>query len=63
MVDPCKAKGTILLRNYRKMTISWSFFYNSFVKFYVETFGSRNMTLLCPNLCYNEVLCNGNALN
>ena len=25
-------KGTILQRNYRKMTIFWSFSYNSFVK-------------------------------
>ena len=25
--------GSILQRNYRKMTISWSFSYNSFVKF------------------------------
>ena len=30
---PCY-KGTILQRNYRKMTIKWSFSYNSFVKFY-----------------------------
>ena len=27
-------KGTILQRNYRKMTIKWSFSYNSFVKFH-----------------------------
>ena len=27
-------KGTILKKNYRKMTSSWSFSYNSFVKFY-----------------------------
>ena len=27
-------KETILQRNYREMTISWSFAYNSFVKFY-----------------------------
>ena len=26
-------KGTILQKNYRKMTIKWSFSYNSFVKF------------------------------
>ena len=26
-------KGTLLQRNYRKMTNSWSFSYNSFVKF------------------------------
>ena len=29
--DPCY-KGTILQKNYRKMTISWAFSYNSFVK-------------------------------
>ena len=27
-------KGIILQRNYRKMPISWSFFYNTFVRFY-----------------------------
>ena len=27
-------KGTILQGNYRKMTISWSFSYNSFEKFH-----------------------------
>ena len=27
-------KGTILHRNYRKITILWSFSYNSFVKFH-----------------------------
>ena len=31
--EPCY-KGTILQRNYRKMTIKWSFSYNSFVKFH-----------------------------
>ena len=30
--EPCY-KGTILQRNYRKITILWSFSYNSFVKF------------------------------
>ena len=30
--EPC-FKGTILQRNDREMTISWSFSYNSFVKF------------------------------
>ena len=29
-------KGTILQKNYRKMTIKWSFSYNSFVKFHVQ---------------------------
>ena len=27
-------KGTVLQRNYRKMTMKWSFSYNSFVKFH-----------------------------
>ena len=30
----CCYKGTILQRNYRKMTIIWSFSNNSFVKFH-----------------------------
>ena len=33
--EPCY-KGTGLQRNYRKMTISWSFSYNSSVKFHGE---------------------------
>ena len=36
------------------MTMQWSFSYNSFVKFHVKKFGSHNMTVLYPNLCYNE---------
>ena len=32
-MDHVLYKGTILQRNYRKMTISWSLSYNSFVKF------------------------------
>ena len=50
--------GTILQRNYRKMTILWSFPYNSFVKFQVK----HNMTVLYPNLCSNEVCYKGTAL-
>ena len=48
---------TILQRNYMysKMTILWSFFKNSFVKFPVEKFGSHGMTVLYPNLCYNDL--------
>ena len=48
-------KGTILQRNYRKMTIPWPFSYNSFVKFHVKKFGSHNMTMSYLNLFYNEV--------
>ena len=32
-------KGTILQRNYRKMTFKWSFSYNSFVKFHGKNTG------------------------
>ena len=35
--EPCY-KGTILQRNYRKMTIKWPFSYNFFVKFH----GTKN---------------------
>ena len=48
-------KGIILQRNYRKMTISWSFFYDSIVKFPFQKFRSNNMTVLNPNPCYNKV--------
>ena len=34
IIDKSCCEGTILQRNYRKMTISWSFSYNSFVKFH-----------------------------
>ena len=55
-------KRTILQRNYRKMTISWSFSYNSFVKFHGKKIGSHNMTLLYPNTFYSEVCYKGTAL-
>ena len=46
-------KRTILQRNYRKMTIKWSFSYNSFVK---RSF----MTILYPkNHCHNKVCYKG----
>ena len=56
-------KGTILQRNYRKMTISWSFSYNSFLKCHgtVIEFGSHNMTMLYPNICYYEICFKGTA--
>ena len=44
------------------MTILWSFSYNSFVKFHGKKFGSHNMTVLYPNLCYNKVCYKGSAL-
>ena len=49
--EPCY-KGSILQRNYRKMTsISWSFSYNSFVKFHVKKIWSHMIVLyLNPGL-------------
>ena len=46
--------GTILQRNFRKMTITWSFSYNCCVKLLRKKFGSHNMTVLYPNLCYKK---------
>ena len=49
-------KGTLLQRNYRIMTMKWSFScINSFIKFHGKKNGSHNMTMLCPNFYYNEV--------
>ena len=61
--EPCYNE-TILQRNYRKMTISWSFPYNPFVKFHNEKIGSHNVTVLkfYSYLCYNEMCYNGAAL-
>ena len=41
---------TILIRNYRKKTILWSFSYNSLQNSMVKIFGHRSMTVLYPNL-------------
>ena len=57
--EPCY-KGTILQRNYRKMTMSFS--YNSFVKFHGKFFLSHNMTMLYPKPCYIEVWYKGTEL-
>ena len=46
-------KWTILQKNDRKMTIKWSFSYNSFVKFRGKKIGSNSMTKLYPKVCYN----------
>ena len=55
--------GTILQRNYREMTITWSFSNNSFVKFHGKIFfGSYIMTMIYPNLWYNKVYYKGTAL-
>ena len=50
-------------RNCRKLTILWSLFYNSFVKFYGTKFGTHNITMLCPNLVYDEVCYEGTVLH
>ena len=43
-------KGTVLQRNYRKMTILWSFSYNSFLKFHInENLGATTC------LCYIQI--------
>ena len=55
-------KGTILQRHYRKMTIKWSFSYNSFVNSMIKKFGSHIMIMLYPNLCYSKVCYIGTVL-
>ena len=54
-------KGTILQRHYRKITIKWSFSYNSFVKFHGKNIWGHSMTVLYPNPCYREVCYKGTA--
>ena len=49
-------EGPILQRNYRKISILWSFSFISFVKFKVK-FGSHNRTMsLCYTRCYIQIL-------
>ena len=56
-------KGKILQRNYRKMTSSWSFSYNSIVIFHDKNIWEpQRVTVLYQNLCYNEVCYKGTAL-
>ena len=45
------------------MTITWSFSYNSFIKFHVEKIGSHSRTVLYLSLCYNKVCYEGTVLN
>ena len=45
------SKGIILQRNYRKMTILWSFSYNYFVKFHGKRFGSHNFQICVKVRC------------
>ena len=58
-IESCFVR-TILQRNYRKMTIKWSFSYNFFVKFHGEKNWESQHDY--PNLCYNEVCYKGTAL-
>ena len=54
--------GTILQRNYRKMTILWSFSYNSFVNFHGTKNWEPEHDCVISNLHYNEVRYKGSAL-
>ena len=54
--------GTILQRNYRIITILWSFSNYSYVKFYGKKFESHIMTVLYLVLCFNKVCYKETAL-
>ena len=56
VISDLRYKGTILQRNYRKMTIFMVIFLELLRKtpWLAKIFG-RNMTVLFPNPCYNEV--------
>ena len=60
-MDESSYKWTILQRNYRKMTILWSFSYSAFLKFHGKN-GNYSMTMLCPNQNYNKVCYKGTEL-
>ena len=47
----CVIKGQF----YKRDITSWSFSYDSFVKFHGKKIGGHNMTGLHPNLCYNDI--------
>ena len=50
-------KDTILQRNYRKMTILWSFSYNSFVKFHCKKIGEpQNDRVISKSVLLQGVL-------
>ena len=42
-------------KEFKENDHSWSFSYNSFVKFQGKEFGSHNMMMSYPNLCYTKV--------
>ena len=41
-------KRTLLRRNYKEITISWTLSYNAVVKFHDKNTGSHNMVVLFP---------------
>ena len=56
-------KGTILQRNYRKnVHFSLSFSHSSLKNSRINKFGSHNITVVYPNLCYNKMCYKGTAL-
>ena len=48
-------KGTILQRNYRKMTILWSFSLDSFVEFHGNFFSAATANSYIEILCYSKL--------
>ena len=52
-------RESFLQRNYRKMTISWSFFYNFFVKFHGKKNWEPQHDHVISNLCYKEACLKG----
>ena len=53
---------TILLKNYRKLSMKWSFSYNSLVTLHGKKTRSHNITVLYPYLCYIEACYKGTTL-
>ena len=57
VVNELYYKGTISQRNYRKMTISWSFSYNSFVKFHdKKIWKPQNDRIISKSVVYRGTL-------
>ena len=52
-------KETVLQRIDEKMTIKWSFSYDSFVNFILKKIGSHNMTVLYSILTHLAYIANG----
>ena len=54
-------KRTTLQKNYRTMTISWSFFYNSFVKLHGKKIWEPQHDCVIIKSVYSEVYYKGTA--